>query len=93
MIQSFRNKPLRDFAQDRRDTRRLPAREHAARIGRIINALDAARRPGDMDVPGFVFHPLHGQRGRYAVRISGNWRITFAFDGENAVDVDIEDYH
>jgi proteic killer suppression protein len=90
MIRSFRNKALRDFARSG-ETRRLQAREHAARI--FINALDAARRPGDMDVPGYVFHPLHGQRGRYAVRVSGNWRITFGFDGEDAVDVDLEDYH
>jgi proteic killer suppression protein len=92
MIRTFRNKVLGDFAATG-ETRRLPAREHAARIGRIIATLDAARRPSDMAVPGLVFHPLQGQRNRYAVRVSGNWRITFGFDGEDAVDVDIEDYH
>jgi proteic killer suppression protein len=93
MIKSFRSKALRDFAQSG-ETRRLQVREHAARIARIIKALDAARRPGDMDVPGYVFHPLHGQRPvRYSVRVTGNWRITFGFDGEDAVDVDLEDYH
>lgn len=47
-----------------------------------------------MNVPGFRFHPLKGERkGSYAVSVSGNWRITFKFDGENAVDVDLEDYH
>jgi proteic killer suppression protein len=45
-----------------------------------------------MDVPGYVFHPLRGQ-ARFSVRVTGNWRITFGFEGEDAVDVDLEDYH
>jgi proteic killer suppression protein len=52
-----------------------------------------ARRPGDMDVPGYVFHPLQGRSNRYSVRVTGNWRITFGFDGDDAIDVDLEDYH
>lgn len=31
--------------------------------------------------------------GRYAVSVSGNWRITFGWSGEDAVAVDLEDYH
>lgn len=47
-----------------------------------------------MNVPGLRFHPLKGgERGRYAVAASGNWRVTFAWDGEDAIDVDLEDYH
>ena len=47
-----------------------------------------------MNVPGFRFHPLKGQQPRrYAVDASGNWRVTFAWDGEDAIDVDLEDYH
>ena len=54
----------------------------------------AAGRPEDMNLPGFAFHGLAGfDPKRYAVSVSGNWRITFAFDGEDAVDVDLEDYH
>jgi len=41
-----------------------------------------------------AFHPLKGERrGTYAVSVSGNWRMTFRFEGEHAVDVDLEDYH
>jgi len=55
---------------------------------------DASARPGDMDVPSYRFHPLKGERaGEYAVSVSDNWRITFAFDGEDAIDVNLEDYH
>jgi proteic killer suppression protein len=47
-----------------------------------------------MNLPGLVLHELAGQRkGTWAVRVSGNWRITFTFDGVDACDVDLEDYH
>lgn len=47
-----------------------------------------------MNIPGLRFHSLKGrEHGRYAVDASGHWRITFAWDDEDAVDVDLEDYH
>ena len=47
-----------------------------------------------MNYPGSGFHPLHGKHaGRYAVDLTGNWRVTFGWDDDGAVDVDIEDYH
>ena len=47
-----------------------------------------------MDAPGFGFHKLTGdQAGRFAVWVSRNWRITFSWEGENAEQVDLEDYH
>ena len=68
--------------------------QSAARIERMLDRLDASAAPGDMDVPGYRFHPLKGARaGEYAVSVSGNWRITFRFDGEDAIDVNLEDYH
>ncbi|MDR2364647.1 MAG: type II toxin-antitoxin system RelE/ParE family toxin [Zoogloeaceae bacterium] len=55
---------------------------------------DAAVKPEDLDFPGYRVHPLKGDRqGDYAVSVSGNWRLTFRFDGEDATDVDLEDYH
>jgi proteic killer suppression protein len=60
----------------------------------MLDRLDAAVVPEDMDLPGFKFHELKGKRkGIYAVSVSGNWRITFKFDGKGAFDVDLEDYH
>lgn len=60
----------------------------------MLDRLDAAIRPQDMNLPGWRLHPLRGDRlGRWAVDVSGNLRLTFAFDGEDAVDVDLEDYH
>lgn len=92
MIRSFRAKGLRRFAE-RGDPSKLSV-HNPDRIRRILLALDAAKSPEHMNVPGLRFHPLKGrQKGRYAVAVSGNWRITFAFDGEDAIDVDLEDYH
>jgi len=92
MIRSFRSKALRRFAETG-DASRLSV-PNAARIRRILVVLDAARAPEDLNLPGYRFHPLKGEaKGRYAVDASGNWRITFGFDGEDAIDVDLEDYH
>ena len=47
-----------------------------------------------MNLPGYRFHPLKGARkGECAVSVGGNWRITFGFEGDNAIDVNLEDYH
>jgi proteic killer suppression protein len=47
-----------------------------------------------MNIPGYRFHALTGNRkGTYAVTVTGNWRITFRFAGEDAIDVDLEGYH
>ena len=74
------------------DLRAIPA-QHAPRLERVLDRLDSATRPEDMRLPGYAFHPLKGGKGRFAVKVSGNWRITFAFDGPDACDVDLEDYH
>jgi proteic killer suppression protein len=46
-----------------------------------------------MAVPGWGYHPLKGKPKRHAVEASGNYRVTFGFKGEDAIDVDLEDYH
>ena len=92
MIRSFRSKALAAFALSG-NASKLSV-QNPARLRRILLALDAANRPDAMNLSGLRFHPLKGRdKGRYAVDASGNWRITFAFDGEDAVDVDLEDYH
>lgn len=92
MIRSFRHRGLeRFFTRD--DARGIPAR-HLSRLERMLDRLDAATGPGDMKLPGYRFHPLKGKRkGAYAVNVSGNWRLTFRFTGEDATDVNLEDYH
>jgi toxin HigB-1 len=92
MIKSFRRKAVRRFAEDG-DTSKLIV-QNPARIRRILLALDTAKIPEAMNMPGLRFHSLKGdEKGRYALDASGNWRITFGWDGEDAIDVDLENYH
>lgn len=92
MIRSFRHRGLERYFT-RSDHRGIPA-EFTARLSRVLDRLDAATRPEDMNLPGYRFHPLKGRRrGTYAVTVSGNWRLTFRFDGGDAIDVNLEDYH
>ena len=92
MIKSFKSKVLQRFAQ-KGDASKLSV-QNVDRVTRILAALNVAAAPGDMNVPGWGFHPLTGPlKGRYAVSASGNWRITWTMDGKDVVDVDLEDYH
>jgi len=92
MIRTFRHKGLDAFF--RKDDASKLNHSWVARIKRLLDRLEASKQPQDMNLPGLGFHPLKGNRkGAYSVTVSGNWRITFRFDGENAVDVDLEDYH
>lgn len=92
MIQSFRHKGLRRYFEEGRASGIQPA--HAKKLRMLLAALDTATEIEDMDVPGFGLHPLKGDRkGQWAVRVSGNWRITFEFRDGNAYLLDYEDYH
>jgi proteic killer suppression protein len=56
--------------------------------------LDDAADPQELKIPGMFLHPLKGDRkGQWAMTVSGTWRITFAFDGEDVIVVNLEDYH
>ena len=91
MIRSFRSKALRKFWTDG-DGRLLPVENHN-RMRRLLLALDAASVPEDLILPGFRFHGLNTVPKRWSIAVSGNYRITFGWDGADAVDADIEDYH
>ena len=92
MILSFRHKGLERLHRHG-ESRGLPP-QVVARLDRILDQLHASDRPQDMDLPGYRLHALRGERkGQWAVRVSGNWRVVFAFAGSNAIDVDLVDYH
>ena len=92
MIVSFRHKGLRNlFEQD--DARKVKA-DHVDRLRLILSALDQAGDVQDMNQPTFRLHPLKGDRkGVWATTVRANWRVTFRFQGRDACDVDLEDYH
>jgi proteic killer suppression protein len=92
MISRFKHKGLELFFT-KGSYKGVPA-QHGARTERMLDRLDTAREVKDMNLPGFKFHALKGDRkGEFAVSVSGNWRITFAFDGQDAVNVNLEDCH
>ncbi len=91
MIRSFRSRALRAFWQDG-DTSGVRT-DLATRLRRRLNALDLATKPEDMNLPGFDFHRLQGKPAHYSVHVNGPWCLTFGWEGEDAVRVDLEQYH
>jgi proteic killer suppression protein len=68
--------------------------QNSGRVRRILAALDAASAPEQMNIPGLKFHALKGaDKGRFAVWATGNYRVTFGWFNNDAIDVDLEDYH
>jgi proteic killer suppression protein len=60
----------------------------------ILGRLDRATTPQALDLPGYRLHPLKGDlRGFWSVTVRANWRIVFRFDGEDAFDIELIDYH
>jgi len=92
MIKSFRHKGLRKLFETG-STSGVQA-GHAKRLRMQLAALDTAQAVEDVDIPGFRLHPLKGKlRGRWAITVNGNWRLTFEFQDGNAYVLDYEDYH
>jgi len=92
MIKGYRHKGLKRFAETGSKSGIQP--KHADRLRRLLTALAVASVPHDMDAPGNNLHSLHGDlEGRWAVSVSGNWRLTFMFEGEDVILVDYQDYH
>jgi toxin HigB-1 len=92
VIKSFKHKGLQKFFETGSKMGIFP--DHAPKIGRILDRLDASIDPGDMALPGYHLHQLSGKdKKTWSVRVSGNWRITFMFEGEDVILVDYRDYH
>jgi proteic killer suppression protein len=92
MIKSFRHKGIQEFYQTGSKAGIQPSQ--ASRLRIQITRLDTATSPQDMNAPGWKLHPLSGKlAGYWSVTVNGNWRLTFAFEGTDAVLVDYQDYH
>ena len=92
MIKSFKHKGLERFFL--RGVKSGIQVKHADRIRLILGRLNASTSAEDMNLPGLFLHGLSGKRSKtWSVRVSGNWRITFKFDGKDAEVVNYEDYH
>jgi proteic killer suppression protein len=92
MIKSFRHKGVERFFL--KGIKSGIRSAHAPKLARQLQRLDVAQQPQDMNIPGWKLHALKGaQKGHWSIWVSGNWRLTFCFDGKDAVLVDYQDYH
>ena len=89
MIRTFRHKGLQAFFKAGSRAGIQP--HHASRLKRQLTRLDLSKSADDMNVPGWKLHPL--STGHWSVWVNGNWRMTFTFEGTDAVLVDYQDYH
>ncbi len=92
MIRSFRHKGLERFFATGSKAGIQP--KHAAKLNDQLTVLNIARRPEEMNLPGWHWHELKADLAtHWAISVNGNWRLTFTFEGEDAILVDYQDYH
>jgi len=92
MIRSFSHKGLEDFFYD--GTKKGIQPKHSSRLEDILDRLNQANEIRDMDYPGADLHLLEPKKDRrWAVKVSGNWRITFNYEDGDVFYVNYEDYH
>ncbi|QVL48871.1 MAG: type II toxin-antitoxin system RelE/ParE family toxin [Thiocapsa sp.] len=92
MIRQFRHKGLQRFFESGSKAGIHAA--HAPKLRRQLTRLDVSSSPQDMNLPGWKLHPLSGDLvGHWSIWVSGNWRLTFAFQGEDVILVDYRDDH
>ncbi|WP_419804842.1 type II toxin-antitoxin system RelE/ParE family toxin [Terriglobus sp.] len=92
MIKSFRHAGLEKFFLTGSKAGIVP--DHARRLTIQLSALNVASRPEEINQPGWDWHPLQaGLAGHFAIKVNKNWRLTFVFEGEDAVLTDYQDYH
>lgn len=92
MIRSFRHRGLKRLYEKGDASRLRP--DMVPKIRRILERIDVARTVEETDAPGFGLHPLKGAlKGLWAISVTGNWRIIFRFEGRDAEDVELIDYH
>ena len=96
-VRNFKNKGTEDinYGNVTKDALRiLPKELHRkaqiklARLGAVTSMQDL------LEIRGNRFEALKGNRkGQYSIRINEQYRICFRWENENALDVDIVDYH
>jgi toxin HigB-1 len=92
VIKSFQHKGLKVFFES--GSKAGIQAQHAPRLRLLLGTLDCAEGAADMNRPGWKLHPLKGElKGHWSAWVSGNWRVTFKFEGKDAILVDYQDYH
>jgi proteic killer suppression protein len=92
VIKGFRHRGIEKFFTSESKSGIQP--KHANRLRILLTTLNLATNPMDMNREGWGWHPLKGDlSGHYSVTVNGDWRLTFSFEGEDAILVDYQDYH
>ncbi len=92
MIKAFKHKGLKRLFETGQVAGINP--QHADRLRKILALLETSESIEDMNLPGLNLHALKGKRkGILAVKVTGNWRVTFKIENGDILDVDYEDYH
>lgn len=92
MIVSFRHKGLEALYVS--GSKKGVQPEHVPKLVRILGVLDVAQSKSDLAIPSFRMHQLKGDLSGYlSIWVSGNWRVTFRFIGQDIELVDYRDYH
>jgi len=92
MIRSFKRRGLKRLYE--RGDRSGIRHDFLEAVERILTVLDAATTPQALDLPGYRLHPLKGNwKGWWSVTVRANWRVIFRFEGTDAFDVELIDYH
>lgn len=92
VIRSFRHRGVEKFFWTGSKMGIQPS--HAPRLRILLTTLNLAANASDMKRPGWDLHALKGDlEGHWSVKVNGNWRLTFVFEGKDAILVDYQDYH
>lgn len=65
------------------------------KLRKMLAFLDAMQDPEELRaLPTWKAHLLTGdRRGTWSLTVTRNWRMTFRIDGEEIIDLNLEDYH
>jgi toxin HigB-1 len=93
MIKGFADKETERLFRGRK-SRAVPAQIRERALAKLL-VLDAATEVEELRVPpGNRLEKLRGERaGQWSIRINQQYRICFSFEGGDAYDVEITDYH
>jgi len=92
MIRAFKDRELERLFQRKRS--KCPEKLHKRLRNRLYLMDTAASKEDLAAIPGGSLEELGGDRkGQFSLRVSGNWRLCFVWDGRDAHDVELVDYH
>ncbi len=91
VLKSFRHKGLQELFLSG-NTRKIHASLHRCTLRRL-DVLDQAETGQELNLPGFIYHPLRGRPKRYSLHVNGPWCITFEWSRGEAQRVDLEQVH